>query len=130
MSPRTLSDDYYIHGICSCVFLHSLQIQRLDNFKPATLAEVCAVHDHRYPAALEQVAQQLQQPSEYTIVESSPTYVTSSSYKDALQVTPAALLLLCLAEVRDCRLTGETHEKQQFLRRHVAGVKLHTRLRF
>ena len=64
-----------------------MQIQSLDSFRPATLAEVCAVHDHRYPPALEQVVQQLQEPSAYTLVESAPTYVTSSSYQDALQVS-------------------------------------------
>ena len=64
-----------------------LQLQSLDNFRPATLAEVYAVHDKRYPEALQKVVKQQQKAAQFEIVESAPTYVTSSSYQDALQVT-------------------------------------------
>lgn len=62
-----------------------LQLLSLDNFRPATLAEVCAVHDQRYPEALLRIAEQ-QQPAQHTLVEGAPTYVTSTSYDDAIQV--------------------------------------------
>lgn len=62
-----------------------LQLLSLDNFRPATLAEVCAVHDQRYPEALQRIAEQ-QQPAQHTLVEGAPTYVTSTSYDDAIQV--------------------------------------------
>ena len=65
-----------------------LQIQSLSNFRAASLAEVCAVHDKRYPEALHKIVKQQQMEAQYTIVESAPTYVTSSSYQDALQVQP------------------------------------------
>lgn len=91
-----------MHGrstVCSqwlffiCDFICWLQIQSLSNFRAATLAEVCAVHDKRYPEALHKIVQQQQLEAQYTIVESAPTYVTSSSYQDALQVqhTPPPL---------------------------------------
>lgn len=67
-----------------------LQIQSLNNFRAASLAVVCAVHDKRYPEALHKIVQQQQMEAQYTIVESAPTYVTSSSYQDALQVQPFA----------------------------------------
>ena len=65
-----------------------LQILSLSSFRPATLAEVCAVHDQRYPAALQRIARQ-QQPAQHTLVEGAPTYVTSSSFDDAVQVCSA-----------------------------------------
>lgn len=65
-----------------------LQIQSLNNFRAATLAEVCAVHDKRYPEALQKIVEQQQKEAQFAIVESAPTYVTSSSYQDALQVAP------------------------------------------
>ncbi len=77
----------YCHRICLL-----LQLQSLDSFRPATLAEVCAVHDKRYPEALQKIVQQQQMEAQYTIVESAPTYVTSSSYEDALQVSCATVI--------------------------------------
>lgn len=65
-----------------------LQILSLSSFRPATLAEVCAVHDQRYPEALQRIAQQ-QKPAQHTLVEGAPTYVTSSSFDDAVQVCSA-----------------------------------------
>lgn len=67
-----------------------LQLQSLDNFRPATLAEVSAVHDKRYPEALHQIVKQQQKAAQFEIVESAPTYVTSSSYQDALQAQHSA----------------------------------------
>lgn len=64
-----------------------LQVQSLNKFRAATLDEVCAVHDKRYPEALHKIVQQQQKEAQFAIVESAPTYVTSSSYQDGLQVT-------------------------------------------
>lgn len=84
-----------------------LQLQSLDNFRPATLAEVSAVHDKRYPEALHQIVKQQQKAAQFEIVESAPTYVTSSSYQDALQAAGAALSLIdaCL----EAAAQGKSH---------------------
>ena len=90
---------WWLHSVFTVCF-HSidsstcwLQIQSLSNFRAATLAEVCAVHDKRYPEALHKIVKQQQMEAQYTIVESAPTYVTSSSYQDALQVPPPSPLI-------------------------------------
>ncbi|DBB17754.1 TPA: hypothetical protein ACH3X3_002789 [Trebouxia sp. C0006] len=85
-----------------------LQLQSLDSFRPATLAEVCAVHDKRYPEALQQIVKKQQKAAQFAIVESAPTYVTSSSYQDALQAAGAALSLVdaCLQAAAQSKTCG------------------------
>ncbi|KAL3146501.1 hypothetical protein ABBQ32_000754 [Trebouxia sp. C0010 RCD-2024] len=85
------------------------QVQSLNKFRAATLDEVCAVHDKRYPEALHKIVQQQQKEAQFAIVESAPTYVTSSSYQDGLQAAGAAIALVdsCVAAARHRASAGQ-----------------------
>lgn len=59
------------------------QIRELTGVEPATLEDVCAIHDPRYLAALEEKTKSAIDVSGLMVDES--TYITRSSYVDAMQ---------------------------------------------
>ena len=79
----------------------SVQVACLDSFAPASIDDLCTIHERNYVLGLEQLI--ARRGAE--IVDSSPTYVTSSSFQDALKVTSmhGSFLRDCCRTLNGCR---------------------------
>lgn len=73
---------------------HVFQVLRLDTFSPASIEDMCKLHERSYVLGLEKL---VRQGKEDMWVESSPTYITSSSFDDALRVSNLLHAELCLS---------------------------------
>ena len=67
------------------------QVLRLQDFQPATLEAITAVHDARFVDAF----QRMVASEPYTLLESAPTYATASSFTDARKVGRAGIFACC-----------------------------------
>lgn len=65
------------------------QVAEVTGFRPATLDEVLAIHDPQYVSAVQRVSSS----GGATVIEPSPTYVTSSTYADGLLVSWVVLMV-------------------------------------
>lgn len=66
-------------------------IAELDYFEPADLSLLLPVHNKRYLNKLEHISSTT---SETVIVESAPTYVTATTYRDAVRAAGAVVALV------------------------------------
>lgn len=59
-----------------------VQLLDIRDFRKASVEDVCAVHERSYVLGLERLAQR----GKNDIVDNAPTYITGTSFDDALQV--------------------------------------------
>lgn len=80
------------HTIFCSVFL--LQLVELYGFPPAERSAITAIHADRYVSTLEKLSAISADCGETRIVESSPTYLTGTTYRDALKAAGAVIALV------------------------------------
>ena len=59
-----------------------MQLVSIQDFRRATVDDICAVHERSYVLGLEK----LTKSGRVDIVDGAPTYITGTSFDDALQV--------------------------------------------
>jgi hypothetical protein len=65
-----------------------LQVSCLTGFSKATIDDLCTIHERNYVLGLEKIVQR----GRDDIVDSAPTYITSTSFDDALRVRTVSAL--------------------------------------
>jgi len=73
---------------------YCVQLLNLQDFRRATTDDVCAVHERSYVLGLEKLAKR----GKNDVVDGAPTYITGTSFDDALQVIMHALG----ADIKNC----------------------------
>ena len=61
-----------------------MQLVHMTDFRKAVVDDICAVHERSYVLGLEKLAAH----GKDEIVDGAPTYITGTSFNDALQVLP------------------------------------------
>lgn len=59
-----------------------LQLSCLTDFRRATIDDICTIHDRNYVLGLEKIVGR----GKNDVVDSAPTYITPTSFDDALRV--------------------------------------------
>ena len=59
-----------------------LQLSCLKDFQRATVEDICTIHDRNYVLGLEKIVRR----GKNDVVDSAPTYITPTSFDDALRV--------------------------------------------
>lgn len=91
---------------------HALQLVNIQDFRNASVEDICSVHELSYVRGLEKLAQR----GKDDIVESvAPTYITGTSFDNALAVQPSrppGCVFTADAAIL-CRETGEHARSEQ-----------------
>ena len=69
-----------------------MQLVHMTDFRKAAVDDICAVHERSYVLGLEKLAAR----GKDEIVDGAPTYITGTSFNDALQVLVRNLLCTLL----------------------------------
>ncbi|EIE18460.1 Arginase/deacetylase [Coccomyxa subellipsoidea C-169] len=74
----------------SHVWLCALQLSRLTDFQPASIEDLCKIHERNYVLGLEKIVRR----GRNEVVDNAPTYITPTSFDDALRAAGAAMALV------------------------------------
>ncbi len=66
----------------SHVWLCVPQLSRLTDFQPASIEDLCKIHERNYVLGLEKIVRR----GRNDVVDNAPTYITPTSFDDALRV--------------------------------------------
>lgn len=84
-TANVLSTQWPDRCIKKCV----LQLSCLKDFQRATIDDICTIHDRNYVLGLEKIVGR----GKNDVVDSAPTYITPTSFDDALRVRTKGLSL-------------------------------------
>ena len=87
---------------------NALQLVNIQDFRKASVEDICSVHELSYVRGLEKLAQR----GKDDIVESiAPTYITGTSFDNALAVQPSRPHPHLILAGPPCRETGACSEQ-------------------